>query len=221
MISKMLPFLCFLLHIFYVPECQGGCAEVDSMTEAPVGQTFLLGCISCKRREEVEATTTVDWYFRPLGEEEYGHILHYDFPTATITSDHFKYRLEWFAPVKTSDTLVASLYLHNVTFNDTGTYRCTFDRILHLPVGDESFRITKYIEFTVLPKAKREKTAVIGEIMMYVLIVGLQLWLIVVLIYCYRKVSAEREAYEARQALKALKKQQADLKDNCDGINLE
>lgn len=46
-----------------------------------------------------------------------------------------------------------------------------------------------------------------GEIMMYVLIVGLQLWLILVLIYCYKKVSAEREAYETRQALKALKKQ--------------
>lgn len=81
-------------------------------------------------------------------------ILHYDFPKATITSDLFKYRLEWFAPVKTSDTLVASLYLHNVTFNDTGTYRCSFDRIVHLPVGDESFRITKYIEFTVLPEGK-------------------------------------------------------------------
>lgn len=44
------------------------------MTEAAVGQTFILGCISCKQREEIEATTTVDWHFRPLGEEEYGHV---------------------------------------------------------------------------------------------------------------------------------------------------
>ena len=46
-------------------------------------------------------------------------------------------------------------------------------------------------------------TAVISEIMMYVLIVVLQLWMIVVLIYCYKKISAEHEAREARKALKA------------------
>lgn len=45
----------------------------------------------------------------------------------------------------------------------------------------------------------------ISEIMMYVLIVILQLWLIVVLVYCYKKVSDEHEAREARKARKALK----------------
>lgn len=51
--------------------------------------------------------------------------------------------------------------------------------------------------------ANRPLTAVISEIMMYVLIVVLQLWLIVVLVYCYKKISAEHEAREARKALKA------------------
>lgn len=46
-------------------------------------------------------------------------------------------------------------------------------------------------------------TAVVAEIMMYVLIVVLQLWLIVTLVYCYKKISEEHEAREARKALKA------------------
>ena len=57
-----------------VPHGHGGCAEVDSMTEAVAGERFLLGCISCKRREEVPAQTTVDWHFRPKGEEEFIHV---------------------------------------------------------------------------------------------------------------------------------------------------
>ena len=49
-------------------------------------------------------------------------------------------------------------------------------------------------------------TAVISEIMMYVTVVLLQLWMIAVLFYCYKKISAESEAREARKALKALNK---------------
>lgn len=51
--------------------------------------------------------------------------------------------------------------------------------------------------------ANPELTAVISEIMMYVLIVVLQLWLIIVMVYCYKKISEEHEAREARKALKA------------------
>ena len=51
--------------------------------------------------------------------------------------------------------------------------------------------------------ANRELTSVISEIMMYVLIVVLQLWLILILAYCYKKISAEHEAREARKALRA------------------
>lgn len=52
-------------------QAEAGCAEVDSMTEAVAGESFMLGCISCKRREEVEASTSVDWFFRPIGEEDF------------------------------------------------------------------------------------------------------------------------------------------------------
>lgn len=51
--------------------CDGACAEVDSDTEAVVGRGFKLGCISCKRRSEVEAFATVEWYFRPTGEADF------------------------------------------------------------------------------------------------------------------------------------------------------
>lgn len=56
------------------------------------------------------------------------------------------------------------------------------------------------------PAANRELAAVISEIMMYVMIVGLQLWMIGVLIYCYRKIYAENEARQARKALRDKKK---------------
>lgn len=54
--------------------CNGACAEVDSDTEAVAGQGFKLGCISCKMRGEVEASATVDWYFRAKGETEFVHV---------------------------------------------------------------------------------------------------------------------------------------------------
>lgn len=44
------------------------------MTEAVAGRGFLLGCISCKTREEVPARATVDWHFRPPGEEDFRHV---------------------------------------------------------------------------------------------------------------------------------------------------
>lgn len=41
---------------------------------------------------------------------------------------------------------------------------------------------------------------------MYVLIVALQLWLIAILVYCYKKTSNEHEDREARKALKIQEK---------------
>lgn len=216
----MLFHLSFLaVFSLFVCQCHGGCAEVDSLTEAVAGEGFLLGCISCKRREEVSGQATVDWHFRPLGEEDFIHIFHYDHPTADILHEDFSGRLEW-QGTQSSDIQTGAVYMHNVTFNDTGTYRCTFHRTLFLSLADEHVTVEKEVELTVVAVANRELTAVIAEIMMYVLIMFLQLWLIVVLVYCYRKVWDEHEAREARKALKA----QAELlesKDNCDGVQLE
>ncbi|XP_070691057.1 sodium channel regulatory subunit beta-1 isoform X1 [Pempheris klunzingeri] len=211
----------FLLVVFslFVSQGHGGCAEVDSLTEAVAGGGFLLGCISCKRREEVSARATVDWHFKPLGEEEFIHIFHYDHPRADILHEHFSDRLKWHG-TKKGDIQIGAIYIHNVTFNDTGTYRCTIHRTLFLPQYDEHVTVEKEVELSVVSVANRELTAVIAEIIMYVLIVVLQLWLVVVLVYCYKKISEEHEAREARKALKA-QAQLLESKDNCDGVQLE
>ncbi|XP_028984560.1 sodium channel subunit beta-1 isoform X2 [Betta splendens] len=196
----------------------GGCSEVDSMTEAVAGDGFLLGCISCKRREEVSAWCTVDWHFKPQGGEEFRQIFHYDHPSADVLHAHFSDRLTW-RGTQSTDIQVGAIYIHNVTFNDTGTYRCTFHRTLELE-PPQYVMVEKEVELTVVSEPNRELTAVISEIMMYVLIVLLQLWLIVVLVYCYKKISTEHEAREARRALKA-QNELLESKDNCDGVQLE
>ncbi|KAF3839492.1 hypothetical protein F7725_018209 [Dissostichus mawsoni] len=183
-------------------QCHGGCAEVDSMTEAVAGEGFLLGCISCKKREEVSARAT---------------IFHYEHPSANIVDEDFSNRLEWHG-TKNSDIQIGAIYIHNVTFNETGTFRCTIHRTLFLRQYNENVTVEKEVELTVVAVANRELTSVIAEIMMYVLIVVLQLWLIGVLIYCYKKISEE---YDAREAHKALKAQAVLAKDNCDGVQLE
>lgn len=55
-------------------QCHGACAEVDSDTEAVAGRGFKLGCISCKRRSEVEGSATVEWYFRAKGEADFARV---------------------------------------------------------------------------------------------------------------------------------------------------
>uniref|UniRef100_A0A8C6T1Y5 Sodium channel regulatory subunit beta-3 n=1 Tax=Neogobius melanostomus TaxID=47308 RepID=A0A8C6T1Y5_9GOBI len=184
-----------------LPHALAACSEVDSMTEAVAGKGHLLGCISCKRREEVSASTTVDWHFRPPGELEYRHIFHYKHPTADILDDDFSGRLEW-RGTQHDDIQIGAVYLSNVTFNDSGTYLCTLHRTLFLPVQNEEVSVEKEVQLTVVAVANRELTTVIAEIMMFVLIVVLQLWLILVLVYCYKKISADHERREAKKALK-------------------
>ncbi|CAK6964257.1 sodium channel subunit beta-1 [Scomber scombrus] len=208
-----------VLFSLFVSQCHGGCSEVDSLTEAVAGEGFLLGCISCKRREEVSARATVDWHFKPLGEEEFRHIFHYDHPSADILHEDFSARLNWHG-TQNSDIQIGAVYINNVSFNDIGTYRCSIHRTLLLPVYNEDVTVEKEVELSVVAVANRDITAVISEIMMYVLIVVLQLWLILILVYCYKKISEEHEAREARKALKA-QSEPLESKDNCDGVQLE
>lgn len=57
-----------------VYRCHGACAEVDSDTEAVAEKGFKLGCISCKKRSEVEGYATIEWYFRAKGEADFVHV---------------------------------------------------------------------------------------------------------------------------------------------------
>ncbi|XP_052000739.1 sodium channel subunit beta-1 isoform X2 [Xyrauchen texanus] len=189
------------------------------MTEAVAGKTFMLGCISCKRREEVPGSAIVDWHFKPSEDEDFIHIFQYEYTSPSFLHENYEGRLEWHGTMGTTDVQNGAIFIHNVTFNDTGTYRCTFHRTLFLPPDEEHVTISKDVELTVVKEAKRELTAVISEIMMYVLIVVLQLWMIAVLIYCYKKIYAENEAREARKA--AAQNKLIDASDPCEGDHFE
>ncbi|NWT96233.1 SCN3B protein, partial [Urocynchramus pylzowi] len=47
--------------------CSSVCVEVPSETEAVQGTDMKLLCISCMKREEVTASTVVEWFYRPNG----------------------------------------------------------------------------------------------------------------------------------------------------------
>ncbi|XP_015245483.1 sodium channel subunit beta-1 [Cyprinodon tularosa] len=210
-------FTFLILCSLFVSQCHGGCAEVDSQTEAVAGEGFLLGCISCKRREEVSARATVDWHFKPLEEDEFRHIFHYDHPSATVLHQDFSDRLSWLGTLD-EDVQIGAVYIQNVTFNDSGTYRCTFHRTLLLALQPEHVVVEKEVELTVVAVANRELTAIISEIVMYVLIVVLQLWLIIVMVYCYKKIWNEHEAREERKAVRAEELLLQSKEDFCDGV---
>ncbi|KAJ8389480.1 hypothetical protein AAFF_G00120180 [Aldrovandia affinis] len=179
-----------LLCALLVPLCNAACAEVDSDTEAVAGHGFKLGCLSCKIRGEVESSSIIDWFFQAKGESEFVHIYNYEDETSTIVYDQFDGRVDWNGSKKTTDIQDASIYILNVTFNDTGTYRCLFHRILAYPNYEFHTKASKLIHLAVVAKATRGTASIVSEVMMYVTVIGLQVWLLIEMIYCYRKISA-------------------------------
>ncbi|XP_049457894.1 sodium channel, voltage-gated, type I, beta b [Epinephelus fuscoguttatus] len=219
MASVHLLFL-LLLCTMFVYHCHGACAEVDSDTEAVAGEGFKLGCISCKRRSEVEGSATVEWYFRGKGEADFVHIYTYNEEGPTIEHDHFSERVDWNGSKRSNDIQDASIYLLNVTFNDTGTYRCFFYRILFYENYEYNTVVSKVVHLSVVAKATRGTASIVSEVMMYVSIIGLQVWLLIEMIYCYRKIAAAgeealREAANAEYLAIA-----SESKDNCAGVQV-
>ncbi|XP_056235882.1 sodium channel, voltage-gated, type I, beta a isoform X2 [Seriola aureovittata] len=172
--------------------CHGACVEVDSDTEAVANEGFKLGCISCKMRGEVPAKASVDWYFKALDESNFSHIYTYDNESNT-TDPRFIGRLRWNGSKQTRDLQDGSIYILNVTYNDTGTYQCIFNRILMYPNYQFQTNARKNITINVVPRLTRGMASILSEVMMYVSIIGLQFWLVVEMIYCYRKISAAGE----------------------------
>ncbi|XP_013856300.1 sodium channel subunit beta-1 [Austrofundulus limnaeus] len=220
----MVPAHLLLLVLFcsvFLDRGDGACAEVDSDTEAVAGRGFKLGCISCKRRSEVKGSATVEWYFRPKGESDFFHIYSFDERGGTVEHDLFMERIDWNGTKRSNDIQDASIYLLNVTFNDSGTYRCFFNRILDYD-NDYEYNdiIDKVVHLTVVAKATRGTASIVSEVMMYVSIIGLQLWLLIEMIYCYRKIAAAgeealREAANAEYLAIA-----SESKDNCAGVQV-
>ena len=71
-----------------------------------------------------------------------------------ITDERFYERLDWNGSKRTQDLQDGSLYILNVTFNDIGTYRCFFNRILTFPNYEFHTNATKIIHIHVVPQRK-------------------------------------------------------------------
>ncbi|KAJ8000297.1 hypothetical protein DPEC_G00203370 [Dallia pectoralis] len=209
-----------LLGSLFVSLCHGACAEVDSDTEAVAGKNFKLGCISCKARPEVEASATVQWFFRGKGEDYFSHIYEYDEDGEHILDERFEGRVDWNGSKRSRDIQDASIFLFNVTFNDSGTYKCDFHRLLTYSSYEFQTVVKKVVHLTVVAKATRGTASIVSEVMMYVSIIGLQAWLYIEMIYCFRKISAAGEEALRESANAEYLAIASESKDNSAGLQV-
>lgn len=72
-----------------------------------------------------------------------------------IIDPRFYNRLAWNGSKHTKDLQDGSIYILNVTFNDTGTYKCIFDRILIYSNYEYHTDTNKTILVHVVPRRKR------------------------------------------------------------------
>lgn len=75
-----------------------------------------------------------------------------------IESDQFMDRVDWNGSKRSNDIQDGSIYLLNVTFNDTGTYRCFFNRILFYENYEYNTLISKVVHLNVVAKGTMEMT---------------------------------------------------------------
>lgn len=61
-------------------------------------------------------------------------------------------RIDWNGSKRSSDIQDASIYLFNVTFNDSGTYRCYFKRTLFYKNYEYNIVVRKEVNLTVVAK---------------------------------------------------------------------
>ncbi|XP_076002443.1 sodium channel regulatory subunit beta-3 isoform X2 [Genypterus blacodes] len=174
------------------------CVDAPSDTNAVLGRPMKLTCISCLKREEVKANTQVDWYY--VLKDPDGNtlnrtlILQYKDGKPQQKEGPWYGRLKWSGSQDLQDL---SIRILNVTLNDSGTYECDLLRLFEFDFFEHPFRLTRVIELKVKEKASKESAAVYSEIMMYLLLVCLTLWLLVEMVYCYRKISnADEQAQD-------------------------
>ncbi|XP_006116680.1 sodium channel regulatory subunit beta-3-like isoform X2 [Pelodiscus sinensis] len=179
------------LLLIWAGICSPVCVEVPSETEAVQGTHMKLLCISCMKREEVSASTVVEWFYKTEGGKdeliyEYRKV-HHEFPS------RFSGRLQWNGSKDMQDVSITVL---NVTLNDSGIYTCNVTREFDFEIHRPLFTSSRLIHLTVVEEAGEDFTSVISEIMMYILLVFLTLWLLIEMVYCYRKVSKAEETVQ-------------------------
>ncbi|KAG8141535.1 hypothetical protein E2320_007147, partial [Naja naja] len=90
-------------------------------------------------------------------------------------------RLEWNGSADMQDVSISVL---NISLNDSGIYTC----------NGSILELSSFLKKKISSTAGRDLTALISAIMMYILLVFLTLWLLIEMVYCYRKVSKAEEA---------------------------
>lgn len=167
------------------------CVDAESEKEAVLGKPMRLTCIDCLKREEVKAITHVEWYYMP--NESWSRmqkIFEYEDNKPILPKTSFENRLLWNASTDLQDL---SIWILNVTHSDSGFYQCkVYRQFLHDFFVATASNI-KNISLTVIEKASDDPTALYSEIIMYVLLVFLTFWLLVEMVYCYRKISKSDE----------------------------
>ncbi|CAN2388095.1 regulation of ventricular cardiac muscle cell membrane depolarization [Pristimantis euphronides] len=178
-----------LLLLMLVGVCSPVCVEVPSGTEAVQGHNMTLLCISCMQREEVFAVTKVEWYHQPPNGNK---SLIYEFIDGKrqALTIQFKDRLLW---IGSDDLQDVSLLLQNATLIDSGQFTCYVNRTLHFKEHQHSTTSNVKIDLTVSKIEKLDRASVVSEIMMYILLAFLTLWLLIEVVYCYRKISKAEE----------------------------
>ncbi|XP_017347112.1 sodium channel subunit beta-3 isoform X1 [Ictalurus punctatus] len=187
--QKKLLWQFLMLLIFAVEECRPVCVDAISDTEAVLGSPMKLTCILCMKREEISAQTKVSWYYRPDQDAVRQMIYKYDGKPKEVEGP-WKGRLLWNGSKDLQDV---SISISNVSLNDSGLYECEVHRQFSFNSYSPSTEKTFEIELVVREKASDDPTALYSEIMMYVLLVFLTFWLLVEMIYCYRKISKSDE----------------------------
>lgn len=74
-----------------------------------------------------------------------------------IEDDQFLDRVDWNGSKTSNDIQDASIYLLNVTFNDSGTYRCLFNRRLLYGRYEYDTNVIKLVHLTVVAKGKASR----------------------------------------------------------------
>lgn len=145
------------------------------------------------KREEISAKTKVDWFYNGSA-SDYRRMLIYQYdhePQEPEDAEmYWKGRLRWNGSKDLQDI---SISIVNVTANDSGIYECEVSRFFEFDSFKHTTNKKITIELKVKMQASVDTTALYSEIMMYVLLVFLTFWLLVEMIYCYRKISKSEE----------------------------
>uniref|UniRef100_A0AAF6YLR3 Sodium channel regulatory subunit beta-1 n=1 Tax=Bos taurus TaxID=9913 RepID=A0AAF6YLR3_BOVIN len=147
-------------------------------------------------------------------------ILRYENEVLQLEEDErFEGRVVWNGSRGTKDLQDLSIFITNVTYNHSGDYECHVYRLLFFDNYEHNTSVVKKIHLEVVDKANRDMASIVSEIMMYVLIVVLTIWLVAEMVYCYKKIAAATEAAAQENASEYLAIT-SESKENCTGVQV-